>query len=159
MDCLGGLTPPAQEAEDQSMNPLQLVLVLACVFAVLAAFFAFEIAIFRASCRLSGLPKPHLVRAAVVVSVLLSVPGVIDAVVYGLLDRAYRASDYPLWEAKLVQFALALPVHMAICSAIHARMLGVRLADAVSVWLVEKFLKLLIVLGLAAVAAVALLSR
>ncbi len=141
------------------MNPVQLVLVLACVAAVLAAFFAFEIAIFRVSCRMSGLPTPHFLRAAAVVSVLLSVPGVIDAVVFGLLDSAYRASNYPLWEAKLVQFALALPVHMAICSALHARMIGVRLADAVSVWLVEKFLKLLIVLGLAAVVAIALLSR
>lgn len=133
------------------MNGGMLLGVLACVGFVLLVVFAFEIAVFRVACLLSRLPQPGFVRTAGMVSVLLVVPGVIDAVTYAVLQKAYRAGGYPLWEAGVVQFFVALPVHMGVCSLIHAKMVGLHVGDAVGVWFVEKLLKLFLLGAVAAV--------
>lgn len=141
------------------MNPAALFAVLVCLGVVVTAVFGFEIAVFRVACRLCGVPQPGLLRTVGMVSVLLVVPGVVDGAVYAGLHSAYKASSYPIWEAGLVQFFVALPVHMAICSAIHARMMNIRLSEGVAVWFVEKLLKLVLVLIIVGVVAAAVLVR
>lgn len=141
------------------MDPGQLFLLLTCLGVVVATVFGFEIAVFRLACRLCGVPQPGFVRTVGMVSVLLFVPGLVDGAVYAGLHSAYKASSYPVWEAGLVQFFVALPVHMAICSAIHARMMNIQLSEGVAVWFVEKLLKLVLLLVVVGVVAAAILVR
>ena len=62
--------------------------------------------------------------------------------------------------AGFVAFFLGLPVHMAVCSSIHAKMLRRPLSEGISVWLVEKSIKLgLISIGLGIVALLILASK
>ena len=124
------------------MQPGQAFAFLCCVGTVLALVFGFEVVVFRMACALCRVPQPGLARTVGMVSVLLVVPAVVDAVFGGMLYEVYRLVGFPLWEAGLVQFFLALPVHMAICSAIHAKMAEVRVSQGLAVWLVEKLLKL-----------------
>jgi len=141
------------------VNPGALLAVLVCLGVVVATVFGFEIAVFRLACRLCGVPQPGFARTVGMVSVLLVVPGLVDGVVYAGLHSAYQASSYPIWEAGLVQFFVALPVHMAICSAIHARMINIYLNEGVAVWFVEKLLKLALLLVVVGVVAAAVLVR
>lgn len=141
------------------MPPGQLIALLVCLGVAVTVVFGFEIAVFRVACRLCRVPQPGLIRTVGMVSVLLVVPGLVDAAVYAGLHSAYKASAYPIWEAGLVQFFLALPVHMAICSAIHARMIDIRLSEGVAVWFVEKLLKLVLLLAVGGAVAAVLLVR
>ncbi len=58
-----------------------------------------------------------------------------------------------LWPRKLP----SLPVHMAICSVIHAKVVQIRIAEGVAVWLVEKLIKLTLLTALAGMVALLLL--
>lgn len=133
------------------MNGPQVLVFLLCLGTVLAGIFAFEVAIFRIACGLCRVPRPGFFRTLGIVSVLLVVPAVVDAIFGGVLYEVYSAAGFPIWEAGIVQFFLALPVHMAICSTIHAKMMDVRVTQGLGVWLVEKFLKLILAVGLVAV--------
>lgn len=137
------------------MNQGQVIAALLCLLAVLLVALGFEIFVFRLACLLCGVPQPGLTRTVGMVAVLLVVPAIVDAVIGTGLIEAYKAGRYPLWEAGLVQFFLALPIHMTICSFIHAQMMNLRVAEGVAVWFVEKLLKLVVVLVV--VGAVALL--
>ena len=93
-----------------------------------------------------------------IVFLLLVVPAFVDGVFGGVLIEVYKATEYPLWEAGLVQFFLALPVHMTICSAIHAKTVGIRIGQGLAVWLVEKLLKLALILAVVGVITVLVLA-
>ena len=137
------------------MNPAQVVPLLVCVGMVMLTVLGFEVFVFRLSCLICRVPQPGLVRSFGMVGVLLFVPAVVDAVFGAGLAEAYRAGGYPLWEAGLVQFFLALPAHMAICSFIHAQMMNLKLGEGLAVWFVDKLLKAVVLLTL--VGGVALL--
>ena len=141
--------------EAPAVNQAQLVPALVCVGAVLLVVLGFEVFIFRLSCLICRVPQPGLFRSFGTVSVLLLVPAVVDAVFGAGLAEAYRAGGYPLWEAGLVQFFLALPAHMAICSVIHAHLLNLKVGEGLAVWFVDKLLKAVVLLTL--VGGVALL--
>ena len=130
------------------MNP---VAVLCCLGTVLLAAVAFEVGVFRLACGLCRVPVPPAGRTLGLVMTLLVVPAVADAIFSALLYEVYSAVGAPLWEAGLVQFFLALPAHMAICSAIHSKLMRLTLSDGLAVWLVEKLLKLALVLAAAGV--------
>ena len=133
-----------------AVNPAQLVLTLVCLGMVLLTVVGFEVFVFRLACMICRVPQPGLLRSFGMVSVLLTVPAVVDAVFGAGLTQVYRAGSYPLWEAGVVQFFLALPAHMAICSFTHAQMMGLKVAEGLAVWFVDKLLKavvLLIVVG------------
>jgi hypothetical protein len=136
----------------------QVLGVLCCLGLVLFAVLAFEVAVFRVSCALCKVPRPGFAKTAGLVLLLLGVPAVVDAVFGGVLVEVYRATNYPLWEAGLVQFFLALPVHMAICSSIHAKTVGIRVGQGLAVWLVEKLLKLALLLAVVGVIALLVLA-
>ena len=137
------------------MNPAQVVTVLVCLGMVLLTVLGFEVVVFRLSCLICRVPQPGLFRSFGTVGVLLLVPAAVDAAFGAGLAEAYRAGGYPLWEAGLVQFFLALPAHMAICSFIHARLLNLDVGEGLAVWFVDKLLKAVVLLTL--VGGVALL--
>ena len=137
------------------MNPAQLVPAVVCLGMVLLTVLGFEVFVFRLSCLICRVPQPGLVRSFGMVGVLLFVPAVVDAAFGAGLTQVYRAGGYPLWEAGLVQFFLALPAHMAICSLIHAQMMNLKLGEGLAVWFVDKLLKAVVLLTL--VGGVALL--
>ena len=138
-----------------AVNPAALVTALVCLGMVLLTVVGFEVFVFRLSCLVCGVPQPGLFRSFGTVGVLLFVPAVVDAVFGAGLAEAYRAGGYPLWEAGLVQFFLALPAHMVICSAIHARLMNLTVGEGLAVWFVDKLLKAVVLLTL--VGGVALL--
>lgn len=140
------------------MNGGQVLVVLTCLGLVLFLAVGFEVAVFRISCSLCKVPQPGFVRTCGIVFLLLTIPAVVDAIFGGVLLEVYQATRYPLWEAGLVQFFLALPLHMVICSAIHSRTVGIRFGQGLSVWMVEKLIKLSLLLALAGVVALFVLA-
>ena len=137
------------------MNPAQLVPALACLGVVTLTVLGFEVFVFRLSCLICGVPQPGLFRSFGMVGVLLFVPAAVDAAFGAGLAEAYRAGGYPLWEAGLVQFFLAMPAHMLICSCLHAQWLNLKVGEGLAVWFVDKLLKAVVLLTL--VGGVALL--
>ena len=91
------------------MNGAQVFGVLCCLGFVLFVFLGFEVAVFRISCALCKVPQPGVARTFGIVFLLLVIPAVVDGVFGGVLIEVYKATEYPLWEAGLVQFFLALP--------------------------------------------------
>jgi hypothetical protein len=140
------------------VNGAQVLGILCCLGFVLFLALGFEVAIFRIACKLCKVPQPGLLRTVGIVFLLLVVPAFVDGVFGGVLIEVYRATDYPLWEAGLVQFFLALPVHMAICSAIHAKTVGIKVGQGIAVWLVEKLLKLSLLVAVAGIIALLVLA-
>ena len=124
------------------MKGPQLLLFLACGAFVFLAYFVFEVLLFRYSCRLAKVPRPGFLRSVAIVVVVLFAVSLAEGALGGLVREAYVFGGYPLWEAGFVAFFLGLPVHMAVCSALHAKMLGRPLSEGLSVWLVEKSIKL-----------------
>jgi undecaprenyl pyrophosphate phosphatase UppP len=142
------------------VNPGQVFGVLCCLGTLAAGVVAFEVGVFRLACALCRVPMPPHGRTLGLVLTLLVVPAVVDAIFSGLLYEVYTAMRAPLWEAGIVQFFLALPAHMAICSLLHARFMRLPLADGLAVWLVEKLLKLgLVLVALTVVGGVVLVSK
>ncbi len=141
-------------------NPAQIVAVGLCLGFFALVLLCFEIFVFRLSCLLSGVPRPGLLRTVSLVTVLLAIPAIVDGFFAAILAEVYLSAGYPLWEAGLVQFFLALPAHMAICSFIHARIMRVRLGEGLSVWFMDKLLKAGVILAAVAcvVALVALVK-
>lgn len=140
------------------MNGAQALGVLCCLGFVLFLLLGFEVAVFRISCALCKVPQPGLARTCGIVFLLLIVPAFVDGLFSGILIEIYKASAYPLWEAGLVQFFLALPAHMAICSTIHAKTVGIRVGQGISVWLVEKLLKLTLLLAIVGIITLLVLA-
>ena len=124
------------------MKGAPLLLFLACAAFVLITYFLFEIMLFRFSCKLAKVPRPSLFRSASIVIVVIFAVTVAEGALGSMIREAYVLGGYPLWEAGFVAFFLGLPVHMAVCSALHAKMLGRPLSEGLSVWLVEKSIKL-----------------
>ncbi|MGL6074998.1 MAG: hypothetical protein ACRC8S_12635 [Fimbriiglobus sp.] len=128
------------------MNAGPLVVALVCLGVIGVIWLGFEIFVFRLACLICKVPQPGMFRSIGMVLILLIVPGVVDGIIGGALTEAYRAGGYPLWEAGLVQFFLALPIHMLICSWIHAKMMSLTLGEGLAVWFVEKLLKFVVLL-------------
>ena len=136
------------------------LLYLVCGAFVFLAYFVFEVLLFRYSCRLAKVPRPGLLRSVAIVVVVLFAVSLAEGALGGLVREAYVFGGYPLWEAGFVAFFLGLPVHMAVCSALHAKMLGRPLSEGLSVWLVEKSIKLgLISVGAGLFALLILLTK
>ena len=123
------------------MNVPLVILTLACLAFVIVGYFAFEVLLFRLSCSLAQLPRPTVPKSVGVVFGVLFAEILAQGALGGIVTEAYIAGGYPLWEAGLVAFFLALPVHMVVCAAIHARLVGIRFSDGIAVWKIEKSIK------------------
>ena len=132
--------------------------VMCCLAGFLMAWFGFELLLFRVSCSLCGVPLPSMLRSVGIVLSLLVAPIFVEAVLFAILQEAYTASNYPLWEADLVFAFLALPIHMVMCSAVHARMMQVRVRECLGVWFVEKTIKFALVLPVVGLSVLILLA-
>jgi hypothetical protein len=142
------------------VNPGQVFGVLCCLGFLAAGVVAFEVGVFRLSCAICRVPMPPHGRTLGLVLTLLAVPALVDGAFSGILYELYTAQQAPLWEAGIVQFFLALPAHMVICSLLHAKAMRLPLGDGLAVWVVEKLLKLALVLfALAVVGVVVLIGR
>ena len=124
-----------------NMNP-QFVTFLLCGAFVLVVYLAFEVLVFRLACRLARVDQPTAGRTLGMTFAVMLAVFVAEGLLAAAVERAYTVGGFPLWEAGLVGFFLGLPVHMALASVIHSKMMGVRLTDAVGVWFVEKSMKL-----------------
>ncbi len=140
------------------MNAGPMIGLLCCLSGFLMGWLLFEILLFRVSCALCGVPLPSMLRSVGIVLMLLVAPMFLDAILFAILTEAYAASKYPLWEAEIVLFFLALPVHLVLCSAVHARMMQVRVRECFGVWFVEKSIKFALVLPIAGLSILILLS-
>lgn len=127
-------------------NPIQAMLILACVGFVLISYFFLEVMLLRLSCNLAKVPRPSVVRTMGIVIAVLGAVSIAEGVLGGIINEAYERGGYPLWEAGLVGFFLGLPVHMVVCSAIHAKLAGIPLTHGIAVWFIEKSIKLVMVL-------------
>ena len=133
---------------------------LACGGAVVLFYFAFEVLIFRLSCRLARAPRPTFMRSVGIVFVVLFAVSAVEGLIGSLIREAYILGGYPLWEAGLVAFFIGLPVHMLVASAIHAKMLDMSFVEGLAVWFIEKAIKLgMIAFAAAMVALVLLLAK
>jgi hypothetical protein len=140
------------------VNPgVQLLLLLVCLFVGVLCYFAFEVLIFRLSCRLARAPRPTIGRSIGIVMVVLIAVSAAEGLVSSILIEAYIAGGYPLWEAGLVAFFICLPVHMLVASAIHAKMMAMSFVEGFAVWFVEKAIKLGMIAFVAAMIALVLL--
>lgn len=140
------------------MNPGQVLLFLLCVLFLLGALFIFEIVLFRVACALCRVPQPGPFKSIGLVMLLLTIPIVADSMLGAALYEAYVAGDYPLWEAGVIEFMLALPIHMVLCSTIHSWMMSIRVREGLSVWFVEKLIKLSILVAIVGVITLLLLA-
>jgi len=142
------------------LNPIQPIVLFICLATVVALVISFELFIFRLACLLCRVKQPSFFKSMGMVSILLVTPALVDAVAGAMFFRLYKDSGYPLWEAGVVQFVLALPVHMLLCAWIHSKMMQLSFSECLAVWFVEKLLKLLLVLlGLAGVGLVLWVSQ
>jgi hypothetical protein len=130
------------------MKP-EFVLYLFCFAFVAVVYLAFEVLVFRLACRLARVGQPTTGRTIAMTFAVVLAVFVAEGILATAVERAYTLGGFPLWEAGLVGFFLGLPVHMALASVIHAKMMRVTMGEAVGVWFVEKSMKL----GLMAVVA------
>jgi len=143
------------------VNPgVNLLLFLLCGGVAVLFYFAFEVLLFRMSCRLARVMQPTFGRSIGIVLVVLVAVSAVEGLIGSILVEAYIAGGYPLWEAGFVAFFICLPVHMLVASAIHAKMMSMSFVEGFAVWFVEKAIKLgLIAFGAGMVAIVLLLAR
>lgn len=139
------------------MNGAQILVALLCLGSVLFLILAFEVAVFLIACAACRVPRPNVLRTVGLALLLVAVPSVVDAIFSGALFEIYKATNYPLWEAGLVSFFISLPVHMTICSFIHAKVVQIRVTEGLAVWLVEKLIKLTLLTALVGLVALLLL--
>jgi hypothetical protein len=93
------------------------------------------------------------------VSTILGAVFIAEGILGAAVRAAYQAGGYPLWEAGLVIFFVGLPVHMLVSAAIHARLASQSFGDGLSVWFVEKSIKLMMALVLGGLLALVIFSR
>jgi hypothetical protein len=139
------------------VNFPQAVAILCCFGFLVFVFVAFEVVIFRIACALCRVPQPGFIQTVGLVFTLIVVPAILDAIISAILIRVYEATRYPLWEAGIVQFFLALPIHMSICSFLHSKIISIPIGQALAVWLVEKLMKLALLVVFVGVVAILVL--
>ena len=130
------------------MNGGQLFVGLCCLGLIGFFFLGFELLIFRVACGICHLEQPGFFRTMGVLSAIKFIPWIVIGLLSGVLYAAYEKANYPIWEAGIVWFLLALPIQMVMCGFIHARIMNIRFGEGVSVWFVEKTLKAVLLLAL-----------
>ena len=123
--------------------PMFVLIAVGLTAALAIVYFLFEVSMFRFSCRVVkiALPAPMRILSVVFVSIVIGL--VTASVLAGMIERVYTLGGFPIWEASLVGVFVELPVHMLLVSAMHSRMTGIGFREALSVWFVEKLIKLI----------------
>ena len=127
----------------RTMNP-QHVLFAACAAFFVAVYLTAEVLLLRLACRIARVNPRTVFKSVGLVLASLFVGAVAEGALGWGVERAYSAGGFPIWEAGLVGFFLGLPVHMLLISFLHAKMMRVTFGEAMSVWFVDKAMKLAI---------------
>jgi hypothetical protein len=140
------------------MNP-QHLLFFACLAFVVLVYLAAEVLLLRLACRITRVNPRTVFGSIGLVLASLFVGAIAEGALGWGVERAYSLGGFrdKIWEAGLVGFFVGLPVHMLLISFLHAKMMRVTFAEGLSVWFVDKAMKLLIG-GVALGLFVALLS-
>ena len=133
------------------MNGGQFIVALFCLGTIGLFFIGFELLVFRIACAICSVEQPSFIRTISVLAAIKLIPWIVIGLLSGLLYAAYEKANYPLWEAGIVWFLLALPIQMALCGVIHAKIMNIRLGEGVAVWFVEKTVKSALMLAVVGV--------
>ena len=139
------------------MNGGQFIVALFCLGLIGFFFIGFELLVFRVACAVCSVEQVSFIRAMSLLAAIKLVPWIVIGLLSGLLYAAYERANYPLWEAGIVWFLLALPIQMALCGVIHAKIMNIRLGEGVAVWFVEKTVKSILLLAIIGVIALFIL--
>jgi hypothetical protein len=121
-----------------------LLLVAACAAFFVTVYLIAEVLLLRLACRIARVNPRTVFRSVGLVLASLFVGAIAEGALGWGVERAYSAGGFPLWEAGLVGFFLGLPVHMLLISGLHSKMMRVTYAEGLSVWFVDKAMKLAI---------------
>ena len=135
-----------------------IIIAFACIGVMLFALLAFAVFIFMMACRWCGVERPRFPAAAGIVIVSWVVWTIVEAILVAVLQYVYESAGYPLWEARIVSFFLALPLDLTIATGLHMALMRAPLGKAVEVWYIQRLILLAIVLALTAVVAVGFLA-
>lgn len=127
------------------MNP-QHLLFLACIAFVVLVYLSAEVLLLRLACRITRVNPRTVFRSIGLVLASLFVGAIAEGALGWGVERAYSLGGFrdKIWEAGLVGFFVGLPVHMLLISFLHAKMMRVTFAEGMSVWFVDKAMKLVI---------------
>lgn len=125
------------------MNP-NVILFAGCAAFFVVVYLIAEVLLLRLACAIAKVNPRSVFRCVGLVLGSLFVGALAEGALGWGVERAYSAGGFPLWEAGLVGFFLGLPVHMVVISTLHSKMMRVRFGEAMSVWFVDKAMKLAI---------------
>jgi hypothetical protein len=125
------------------MNP-QIPIAVGCVAFFVVVYLVAEVLLLRLACRIARVHPRTVFRSVGLVLASLFVGALAEGLLGWGVERAYTLGGFPIWEAGLVGFFLGLPVHMLLISALHAKMMRVTFTEGLSVWFVDKAMKLAI---------------
>jgi hypothetical protein len=127
------------------MNPQHLI-AAGCIAFVVMIYLMAEVLLLRLACKIARV-NPRTVFASIgLVLASLFVGALAEGALGWGVERAYSLGGFrdKLWEAGLVGFFVGLPLHMLLISFLHAKMMRVTFGEGLSVWFVDKAMKLAI---------------
>lgn len=124
------------------MNADDLAPVLICGLPVLAVGFAVHLLLFRLACRIARVQLPTFARTVAVTLLAVAIEFVLHLVLPSVVAQVYSLAGYPWWEGGIVGFFVGLPALMMLLSFAHAKLVGIRFGEALTVFFVERAIKL-----------------
>ena len=127
------------------MNPAAPI-AIACIAFVVVVYLIAEVLILRLACRITRVNPRTVFRSIGLVLASLFVGALAEGALGWGVERAYSLGGFrdKIWEAGLVGFFVGLPMHMLVISFLHAKMMRVTYGEGMSVWFVDKAMKLAI---------------
>jgi hypothetical protein len=127
------------------MNP-QALIAVACVAFVVVVYLVAEVLLLRLACKITRVNPRTVFRSIGLVLASLFVGALAEGALGWGVERAYSLGGFrdKIWEAGLVGFFVGLPLHMLLISFLHAKMMRVTFGEGLSVWFVDKAMKLAI---------------
>lgn len=127
------------------MNP-QAPIAIACIGFLVLVYLIAEVLLLRLACRIARVNPRTVFRSIGLVLASLFVGALAEGALGWGVERAYSLGGFrdKIWEAGLVGFFVGLPLHMVLISFLHAKMMRVTFGEGLSVWFVDKAMKLAI---------------
>ncbi len=122
------------------------LLAFACLALVVVGYLVAEVLLLRLACKIARVNPRTVFRSIGLVLASLFVGTVAEVALGWGVERAYSLGGFrdKIWEAGLVGFFVGLPLHMLLISFLHAKMMRVTFGEGMSVWFVDKAMKLAI---------------
>ena len=122
------------------------LLALACLALVVVVYLVAEVLLLRLACKIARVNPRTVFRSIGLVLASLFVGTLAEGALGWGVERAYSLGGFrdKIWEAGLVGFFVGLPLHMLLISFLHAKMMRVTFGEGMSVWFIDKAMKLAI---------------